>query len=122
MTDTSEPQWDGWMDNPLMTDQVEGFTWEEPALYTTQTKRPYGGWESFGTPRHDRDEVTVHQAYHINKTPDEPVRVLKRITIWTVDEVPGDGDGQTAAQEILARNEQITQRRLTKGTEHQPAE
>jgi len=113
MTDNGKPDdWEPWMDNPLLVDQLEGFTYEESPMYITQTRQPYGGWESFGTSRPERDEVTVHQAYHLNNRPEDPVRVLKKVVIWTVDEVPGTGEGQTDPQIILARNDEITKRVL----------
>lgn len=122
MSDVDKPEdWEPWMDNPLMVDQKEGFTFEEPPLYVMQTKQPYGGWEPFHTARQNRDEVTVHQAYHLNNGPEQPVRVLSKRVIWTVDEVPGHGEGQTPPEEILARNEQITRRLLDEQKNQKPA-
>lgn len=116
MTDDTKDSWEEWMDNPLMTDQVEGFTFVEEPKFFTQTRQPFGRWDFFGTPRDDRDEVTRHQAYHINNDPDDPVRVLKRVVTWTVDEVPGDGEGQTPTAHILARNDEI-QKRIDENTQ-----
>lgn len=122
MPDTGEPQWEEWMDNPLLVDQPEGVEVVNPATWQMQLKQPNGSWAPLNNARNDRDEVTRIQAYYLSKEPDPPVRILKRVVTWTVDEVPGDGEGQTPAAEILTRNEAITQRVLTKGTEHQPAE
>jgi hypothetical protein len=112
MTDTEKPGgWEPWMDNPLMLDQEQGFTYEEPARYHMQVKQPYGGWEPFTTPRENRDEVTRIQAFHLDKDPDDHnLRVWKRVVVWTLDEVPGRGEGQTPPEEILARNEEATKR------------
>lgn len=114
MTDTSNSEgWEPWMDNPLMLDQEQGFSLEEPVLYKLQVRQPYGGWEPFTTPRENREEVTRIQAFHLNKNPDDwAVRVIAKRVVWTVEEVPGDGEGQTPPEEILARNEETTRRLL----------
>jgi hypothetical protein len=119
MTEQKEP----WMNNPLMVDQPEGATVEDPPLYIVQTKQPYGGWEEFITPRSDRDEVTRIQAFHLRKDPkDTGLRVWRRDVVWTLDEVPGHGEGQTPPEEILARNEQVTQTLLTGEKDQQPTQ
>lgn len=111
-----------WMKYPLMTDQPEGAVIENDPEYVLQTRQPYGGWEPFSSPREDRDEVTRIQAYHLNKDPEDMnVRVLKKVVTWTVDEVPGRSEGQTPPEEILARNEEITDRLLKQGNQ-QPAQ
>lgn len=98
----------------LMTDQAEGFEAEGELLWVMQTKLPDGRWVIDNTPRQSRDEVTRIQAFHLNKDfDDHTLRVLKRTIVWTVDEVPGYGDGQTPPEHILARNEEITRRLLT---------
>lgn len=117
MTDTAPPAggWEPWMDNPLMVDQREGFELFDPPTYHLQVKQPYGGWEPFTTPRQDREEVTRIQAFHLNRNPaDQGLRVLTRHVIWTVTEVPGHGEGQTPPEEIIARNDETTQRLLAK--------
>lgn len=126
MTETGEPARQDWMDMPLMVDQPEGVDVVEPETFHMQVQQPDGSWMPLGSVRSDRDEVTRIQAYYLNREKDGDsdgrVRVLRRIVTWTVDEVPGDKTGQTSAKEILARNERLTERLLTRGTEHQPAE
>lgn len=126
MTETSEPVRQDWMDMPLMVDHQEGVEVVEPETFQMQVEQLDGSWMPLGSPRSDRDEVTRIQAYYLNHEKDGEsdgrVRVLRRIVTWTVDEVPGDGTGQTPASEILARNERLRTRLLTQGTEHQPAE
>lgn len=116
MTDTDTPDggWESWMDNPLMTDQQEGFEITEPPLHQMQVRQPDGSWMLFNSPRRDREEVTRIQASHLAKDPDDlDLRVLTKRVIWTVDEVPGHGEGKTPPEEIIARNEAATKRRLT---------
>lgn len=123
MTKASEPAavWEAWMDNPLAVDQTEGAEITEPDTYHMQI-RSGDMWMPFSNPRTDRDEVTTIQAFHLNKHPDEPgIRVFTRRVIWILDEVPGDGTGQTPREEILARNKEIEQRRNAEQTQ-QPDE
>jgi len=114
MPDTPEPAREAWMDRPFMVDQAEGTEIVEDDVFQMQVQQPYGGWEPLGALRTDRDEVTRLQAYYLNEDakgePDGKVRVLRRSVVWTVDEVPGDGEGQTPASDILARNDMIIQR------------
>lgn len=123
MTDVAEPGWEAWMDKPLTVDQPEGVEATEPDTFQMQVRESGGMWRPLGTPRADRDEVTRLQAYYINKDSengedgeDGKVRVLRRRVVWIVDEVPGDGEGQTPASAILARNDQITQDRFAEHT------
>lgn len=114
MADETEP----WKNNPRMVDQDEGFVFEEPPLYIMQTKQPYGGWEPFTTPRDNRDEVTRIQAFHLAKDiTDTGLRVWKKTVVWTLDEVPGTGEGQTPPEEIVARNDENTARLLERDKE-----
>lgn len=121
MADTLKPTWEGWTDNPLMIDQPEGTEVVEPETFQMQIQQPYGGWEPLSNPRTDRDEVTRLQAFYLTKDkdgqPEGKVRVLRRCVTWTVDEVPGDGDGETPAATILARNDKNTERLLTEGNQ-----
>lgn len=119
MAEDEKPEgWEEWMDNPLCIDQPEGAEIVEAPIYQMQIKQPYGQWMPYSNPRRDRDEVTSIQAFHHTKHPDEPgLRVLKGVLTWTVDEVPGDGDSQTPAAEIVTRNEQIMKRRQIPNTE-----
>jgi hypothetical protein len=118
MSDSTET----WPSNPLMVDQPEGFTREDPPLFVMQMRQPDGTWEIFNSPRTNRDEVTRIQAYHLTVNPhDTTVRVLKKVEAWVVEEVPGYAEGQTPPEEILARNEEITNRLLGKEeSEQQP--
>jgi hypothetical protein len=108
MTDAQDG-WEEWMDNPLAIDNPEGTTVADPETWHMQLREPGGKWVAFNTPRTDRDEVTRIQAFHLNDNPgDTNLRVWKRQVSWVLDEVPGDGDGQTPTADIIARNEENT--------------
>jgi hypothetical protein len=73
-----------------------------------------GLWLRFDAGRVDRDEMTMVQAYRAERHPGEKRRVLRfeSITRVYVDEIEGDGDGETSKAELLARNEAATKKRL----------
>jgi hypothetical protein len=108
-TETSEPEggWEPWMDNPFAIEQPERTVLLDVTSYQMQSRQSDGSWEPFNNPRTDRDEITMIQAFHLNKDPeDRGLRVLRKQVIWTVDEVPGRGEGQTPPEVIIARNEE----------------
>lgn len=97
------------LDHPMASDQPEGTRHVEEPSYLMQVKQD-GRWIPFLTPSTDRDKVTRTQAFHLNKDPhDVGLRVWKREVIWTLDEVPGHGEGQTPPEEIIARNDANSQ-------------
>jgi hypothetical protein len=100
-----------WKNDPLKIDQLQGYVIETEPVYVMQTKLSHGAWVQSTNERVDRDEVTRIQAYHLAKDPDDTdLRVWRKVTVWTLDEVPGYGEGQTPPGEILARNEANTSR------------
>lgn len=102
-----------WRQNPMAVDQPQGLVIENDPVYVMQTRQPDGRWTQWGAPSDDRDKITSIQAYHLNDDPEDTgLRVWKRAVTWTLDEVPGDSDGQTPTAEILARNEENTKRLL----------
>jgi hypothetical protein len=65
---------------------------------------PWGGVKS------DRDEMTRVQAFRAKEDPKEKRRVIRRMILDFVDEVEGDGEGETSRTELLARNDENTAR------------
>lgn len=80
--------------------------------YQMHIKEPDGRWMLFGAAKESRDEMTLVQADRARRFPEEKRRIAQEITKTVIDEVEGDGDGETSREELFARNEEITQRLL----------
>lgn len=102
-------------------DHVPGTVITEWTLYVLQTQREDGRWMEFLTPREDRDEMTRIQTHRLLDADHkgERRRVLRRVTQIIVDEVEGDGEGETSAEMLIARNTENTERLIKK--DQQPA-
>lgn len=117
MTENTAPEF------PLMQrDHAPGALVEEHTLYVLQYRDEEGRWMEFLTPDDDRDKMTRIQAHRLLDTEHhgEKRRVMRRTTQIWVDEVEGDGPGETCAEELLERNRLNTERLLEKDKEHQP--
>lgn len=82
----------------------------EQTVFYMQIPDETGRWEEWDARRTDRDELTRVQADRARRFPQEKRRVLRRVIQLWVDEVEGDGEGETGRDELLARNEEITAR------------
>lgn len=66
-------------------------------------------WHPNGATISDRDRMTLTQAYVHELKPGEKQRVLRIVVRTYIDEVIGDGAGETSGSDLLARNEQVTE-------------
>lgn len=106
----------------MQRDHEPGVTVEERLLYGLQIQEDTGRWLDFLTPREDRDEMTRIQAHRLQdpKHDGERQRVLILATYVIVDEVVGDGEGETTAQQVIDRNTANTERLLQAENQQQP--
>lgn len=110
MADTDEQQ-----QFPIMQrDYPAGTLVDEQHLYVMQYKDEDGRWIPFLSDTEDRDAMTRIQAYRLLDTDHagEKRRVMHRVIQVWVDEVEGEGEGETSAEALLARNKANTERRL----------
>lgn len=82
---------------------------KQEILYQRQFKDPDGPWLDKDMPLADRDRMTLNTAYGLNVEPDVRWRVLRIDIRVFVDEVIGDGKGETSTADLLARTEKITE-------------
>lgn len=88
--------------------------WEE-VTYVLNTQEPGDRWMGpVGANKRDRDEMTRVQAFRADKYPDEKRRVIRVVEQYWVDEIEGDGEGETSRDELFARNQENTDRRIAK--------
>jgi hypothetical protein len=81
-------------------------------VYQLQYQDEDGNWINWINPRADRDEVTRIQVSRARNYPDEKRRVIGERRLLWVDEVEGDGEGETSKEALIARNEESTKRLL----------
>lgn len=81
---------------------------DKDCLAQFQFQQEDGSWHDLQTAISDRDVMTRIQADRYKRFPEERQRVLRIEVRVYLDEVIGDGDGETSGEELLARNEQIT--------------
>lgn len=105
----------------MQRDYAPGTVIEERTLFSMQTQHEDGRWMDFLTPREDRDEMTRIQTHRLLDADHkgERRRILRRVTWIIVDEVEGDGEGETSAEMLIARNAENTERLLKE--DQQPA-
>ena len=84
----------------------------ERIVHILQIQDEDGQFRDFLTPRADRDEITMIQVHRAKEYPEERRRVLTKATYIWVDEVEGDGEGETSREDLFARNDENTKRRL----------
>jgi len=82
------------------------------AVFQFQFQDEDGNWLTLDSSKADRDVVTRSQASGLRKNPKERQRILTHVIETYVDEIVGDGEGETSPDAVLARNEEITQRLL----------
>lgn len=83
----------------------------ENVSYVLNYREEDGRWIGpLGSHKEDRDEMTRVQAFRADKHPDEKRRVIRRVEQLWVDEIEGDGEGETSAAELAARNKKNTDR------------
>lgn len=83
-------------------------------VYQFQWQDDEGNWLTFDSSKADRDTVTRSQAFGLRKNPKERQRVFRHVTETYVEEIVGEGEGETRPEAVLARNEENTQRLLNK--------
>lgn len=84
----------------------------QTTVYQLQYQDEDGDWIPWLMPDQDRDKITRIQAHRLldPEHRGEKRRVLGQLIINFVDEVEGDADGETTAEELLARNKANTER------------
>lgn len=93
---------------------------EKIVNYSMQIQDEEGRWIGpFGGIKSDRAEMTRVQLDRERRWPSEKRRILKHELHITVDEVEGDGEGETSHADLMARNEQDTARLLKADEEKQ---
>lgn len=106
MSETSQQDWPA-----EQRDYHSGALIEENTSYVIQVQEEEGRWMGpFGGVKSDRDEMTRVQAFRAQEHPEEKRRIIRRVVLTFVDEVEGDGEGETSKTELLARNEENTAR------------
>lgn len=97
-------------------DYAPGEVIDEHIDFILQIQDEEGRWMGFLTPREDRDEMTRIQTHRLLDVQHkgERRRVLRRVTQLIVDEVEGDGEGETNAETLIATNAANTERLLQK--------
>lgn len=94
---------------PADHDRVPNELVEQKEVFQLQVRDEEGQpWIDFGTPLADRDRMTTIQAFRITAYPTEKQRVVCHVVQTVVDEVIGDGPGETCVADLMARNEQVT--------------
>lgn len=103
---------------PLMQrDHEPGALISESEVFAMQVKDPEDGrWYEFLMPCEDRDQLTRIQVHRLHdpQHPGERRRILRRVVQIWVEEVEGDGEGETSAEALIARNDANTERLLKK--------
>jgi hypothetical protein len=90
-------------------DRAVGDLVEKREVFQLQAKEPgMSDWVDLGAALADRDRITVIQAYVLNDRPQDRQCVLRHEIHTYVEEIIGDGEGETSPAELLARNEQVT--------------
>jgi hypothetical protein len=95
-------------------DHPVGTVLSENTIYQMEIRDAEGRWSSWLTPDADRYKLTRIQAHRLSDPEHrgERRRVIEQVTILRVHEVEGDGEGETSAEELLARNAEATKRLL----------
>lgn len=99
----------------LQRDYAPGEVIQTSTVFQIQIQDPEDGrWMSWLTPDEDRDKITRIQVHRLldPEHRGERRRVITRRVIDFVDEIEGDGEGETSAEELIARNEENTRRLL----------
>lgn len=96
---------------------------DEATKYVMQIRQDEDGrWTQFLGAYEDRDDMTRIQAYRLLDVDlkGEKRRILRHVHQIFVDEIEGDGEGETSAEELIARNKANTDRRLEAEEQQQP--
>lgn len=108
MPDADQDSW------PLdQRDHPAGALVDEISTFRMQVQDDEGRWMGpFGGVKSDRAEMTRVQAFRAQapETAREKRRIIRHVLQIWVDEVEGDGEGETSLEELLARNEENTAR------------
>jgi hypothetical protein len=83
---------------------------EQEDTFYIQYQDEEGRWIHLGGMDDDRDRLTRTQAYRVKEYPEEKRRVIRHVTQTWIEEVEGDGEGETSQDALLARNEETTKR------------
>lgn len=92
---------------------------DKEELFQLQGQREDGSWGDLQTAISDRDAITRTQTYRFRQFPEERQRVLRIEVRVYVDEIIGDGDGETTGEDLAARNDFVTQALLDQGDPRQ---
>ncbi len=96
----------------------------EAESFCMQIQDEEGRWMGpFGGIKTDRAEMTRVQAYRAQHPmfEGEKRRIVRRVLLTWVDEVEGDGEGETSRDALLARNDETTARLLAADEEKKTA-
>lgn len=93
-------------------DYVPGEVMWEKTTYQLHYQEPDGRWMLLGAAKESRDEMTLVQTDRARRYPEEKRRIAQETVTVTIDEVEGDGEGETSREALFARNEEATKRLL----------